>query len=380
MDIAQMLLNEIEQKRTEFKSESYPMSIGELVSLFERNEIIINPDFQRFFRWTDTQKSRLIESLLLGIPIPSIFVFQREDGIWELVDGLQRVSTLLQFMGKHPTKAPLKLQSTKYLPSLGGMIWGNDNQEAEGDPIVGEAIAVPVDSENIMPQALKLYLKRAKLNLSIIFSDTGKNAKYEVFQRLNTGGTYASDQEVRNSLMIMINKPTYEWFNKIANSNDFLETISLSDKLMEEQYPMELALRHIALLHYDYSSKKELSEFFDEVIEKILNEGDFPYEEYEANFYGTFRLLKEIAGDEVFKRFDGTKFKGKFLESAFEAISVGIAFNLGNYNLATDIPILSQKIKDLHTSSEFVKYTGSGSNAKTRIPKIIPFAKSFFVI
>src|SRR5688572_10787661 len=99
------------------------MSIGELISLFENGELVINPDFQRFFRWTDLQKSKLIESLLLGIPIPSIFVFQREDGIWELVDGLQRVSSLIQFMGKHPTRKPLKLQGTKYIPSLQNITW-----------------------------------------------------------------------------------------------------------------------------------------------------------------------------------------------------------------------------------------------------------------
>jgi hypothetical protein len=90
--------------------------------------------------------------------------------------------------------------------------------------------------------------------------------------------------------------------------------------------------------------------------------------------------LNDLAGDEVFKRFDGTKFKGKFLESAFEAVSVGIASNYDNYNLPTDNVALLQKIKDLHSQPEFINYTGSGSNARTRIPKIIPFAKDFFKI
>ena len=68
-------------------------------------EFVINPDFQRLFRWENGQKSKLIESLLLGIPLPSIFVFEKEDATWELIDGLQRISTLLEFMGelKDPT-------------------------------------------------------------------------------------------------------------------------------------------------------------------------------------------------------------------------------------------------------------------------------------
>lgn len=370
MDTAQKLVSEIESKRTEFKSESYPMSIGELSNLYERKEIIINPDFQRFFRWTEIQKSRLIESILLGIPVPSIFVFQREDGIWELVDGLQRVSTLLQFMGKLPDREPLKLQGTKYLPSLEGMVWGPEDSEDDETNKNQDGI--------LFPNSLKLFLKRAKLNLSIILSETGKDAKFEVFQRLNTGGTYASDQEVRNSLMIMINKPTFVWFNEIAGYKEFINTISLSEKLIEEQYPMELALRHIALLYYDYSPKKELREFFDDVVEVILNQTDFPYAEYESNFKETFKLLDTLAGDDIFKRFDGNKFKGKFLESSFEAISVGIAANLSSYNLPHDNDSLLTKIKELHSREEFTKYTGSGSNAKTRIPKIVPFAKNYF--
>lgn len=361
MEQTEKLILEIEKTRTEFKSENYPMSIGELTSLFEKEELIINPDFQRFFRWTDIQKSKLIESLLLGIPIPTIFVFQRDDGIWELVDGLQRVSTLIQFMGKHPTKKPLKLQGTKYLPSLQNMIW--DKKETD-------------DIE--LPQSLKLFLKRAKLNLTIILSDTGKNAKFEVFQRLNTGGSYASDQEVRNSLMIMVNKEKYIWLNSLAKNNDFLETISLSDKLVEEQYPMELALRHIALAHYDYSPSKELSDFFDEITEKILNEEGFPALEYGNNFNKTFKLLNEIFGEDAFKRYDGEKFKGKFLESAFEAVSVGIAHNCDSYTFPNDIEFIKDKVKALHSEEVFRKNTGSGSNARNRIPKIIPFTKDFF--
>ncbi|UOG40021.1 DUF262 domain-containing protein (plasmid) [Leptospira noguchii] len=84
----------ISDKKKEYRTDSYPMSIGEIMSMYQAGELIIDPDFQRFFRWTPQQKTNLIESILLGIPIPSIFVYQREDGKRELVDGLQRVSTV----------------------------------------------------------------------------------------------------------------------------------------------------------------------------------------------------------------------------------------------------------------------------------------------
>lgn len=89
------LTEEISRRSREIKTDGYPMSIGELLNLYRDDELDLHPDFQRFFRWTPEQKSRLIESILLGIPLPSVFVFQRTDGIWDVIDGLQRLSTIL---------------------------------------------------------------------------------------------------------------------------------------------------------------------------------------------------------------------------------------------------------------------------------------------
>ncbi|WP_304543232.1 DUF262 domain-containing protein [Sulfurimonas microaerophilic] len=361
MTTSETLIREIEVKREEFKNENYPMSIGELVNLYINGEVVINPDFQRFFRWSPLQKTRLIESIMLRIPLPSIFVFQREDGIWEIVDGLQRVSTILQFMGVLEGKEPLTLQATKYLPHLENFKWENEE-----------------DKEYEIPDTVKLNFKRVKLNLSIIIGDTGANAKFEVFQRLNTGGSYASDQEVRNSVMIMVNKPTYEWFIELAANKEFQNTLSLSDRLYEEQYNVELVLRHIALLYYEYTPKKDIKDFFDDITEKILLEDKFDYEKIKDKFISTFSILNSILDDNTFKRYDGTKFKGKFLESAFEAISIGVAYNIDSYSFPQDNDLLIEKIQNLHSDDEFKKYTGSGTNARTRIPNLLPFIKTYF--
>src|SRR5664279_5443079 len=93
------LEEEIGAKRKEIRTDGYPMSIGEWISMYEKNEIDIHPEFQRFYRWSEAQKTSLIESLLLGIPIPPVFVSQRRDGVWDVVDGLQRLSTIYQFVG-----------------------------------------------------------------------------------------------------------------------------------------------------------------------------------------------------------------------------------------------------------------------------------------
>ena len=178
--------------------------------------------------------------------------------------------------------------------------------------------------------------------------------------------------------MIMINKPTFIWFKQLSNNRNFIETISLSDRLFEEQYPMELVLRHVALVHYEYSPKKELSDFFDDIVEQILIDQTFNYEEIETKFNQTFEIINNLFGENSFKRFDGNIFKGKFLESAFEAISIGIAANFESYSIPADNDFLKSKISKLHSEQIFQRYTGSGSNARTRIPKIIPFAIEYF--
>jgi len=123
-----MLTQEIEIAQRNVRTDAYPMSVGELINLYDNGEIVIDPEFQRLFRWEIGQKSKLIESLLLGIPLPSIFVYELPDGKWELVDGLQRLSTILEFMGKlkeedGTARSPSILESTKYLPSLHNTVW-----------------------------------------------------------------------------------------------------------------------------------------------------------------------------------------------------------------------------------------------------------------
>lgn len=113
------LKEEIAAKRKEIIVDSYPMSIGEIMNLYKDQELDVHPEFQRFFRWDDEQKTKLIESILLGIPIPPVFVAQRINGKWDVIDGQQRLSTILQFAkllkkDDGTDYDPLVLQATKF--------------------------------------------------------------------------------------------------------------------------------------------------------------------------------------------------------------------------------------------------------------------------
>ncbi|MHC5734724.1 DUF262 domain-containing protein, partial [Nostoc sp.] len=88
----------IDEKIGEVRTESLDLSFGEIVNLYSSKELVIQPEYHRLFRWTDEQKSRLIESIILELPIPQIFVIETSDAIFELIDGLQRVSSVIQFI------------------------------------------------------------------------------------------------------------------------------------------------------------------------------------------------------------------------------------------------------------------------------------------
>src|SRR5688500_13936623 len=212
------LQDEIDKARNEIRTDEYAISIGEWISIYEKNELDIHPEFQRFFRWSDTQKSRLIESILLGIPIPQIFVAQRADGVWDVVDGVQRLSTIYQFAGilkdEQGKMVPrLVLEETKYLPGLKSKVW-----EDEAQP------------DRSLAAIQRLLIKRTKIGVSIILSQSSKTTKYELFQRLNTGGSQLSDQEVRNSIIVMINRDFYLWLKGLGDDLNFQECVALSER------------------------------------------------------------------------------------------------------------------------------------------------------
>jgi hypothetical protein len=96
----------IDDRIGEVRTDSVDLSFGEIINLHSNKELIIRPEYQRLFRWSNEQRSRLIESILLELPIPQIFVIENSDGVLELIDGLQRLSSVIQFI--NPVALPLE--------------------------------------------------------------------------------------------------------------------------------------------------------------------------------------------------------------------------------------------------------------------------------
>ena len=365
------LEKQVEERRRQIRTDGYAMSVGELASLYSEGEMEIQPRFQRFFRWTVEQKTNLIESVLLGIPLPQIFVSQRNDGIWEVVDGLQRLSALFEFMGnlrdaKGEVKPPLHLTEPKYLPKLKDLSWSS------------------------LPQPLKLDFRRAKVNVSIIMRGGDVRAKYDLFERLNTGGSPLSDQEVRNCILVMENEEFYRWLEGLAETPSFRECVAISEKLQKDAYYMELASRLLIFSEVDtVDLKGDLGPFVtDRKVEMAREHRDDKAKIRRRGhvFESAFRILTGRGlGENVFKRFsvDDDRFKGPFLISPFEVIGCGIAYHLSrgaDANLFQSETVLS-KIKDMwNKNSEFKENARHGHTGSYRLRSTIPLGRNLFTL
>jgi len=359
------LIEEVAVAKTEIVADGYEMSLGEVINLYRDGELFITPEFQRLFRWDISRKTRFIESLLLGIPIPPIFVFQRDDGIWELVDGLQRLSTIFEFMGilrdvDDNIQPHSVLEGTRFLPSLSGVKWESED-----------------DVE--LPGPLQIDLKRARLRVEILKKESDPAAKYELFQRLNTGGAELSEQEVRNCIAVMLNPDLFNWMKRNASNIDFIAAIDQTEYALEKQIDTELVHRFTTFRHVPYQSGLDVHEYLDEALMQLAANENIDWVEEESIFQRTFALLNRSMGSSSFKRWNGNQFSGKFLMSVFEVVTVGVSSNIDRIEALDDADqYIRDRCQALWENEVFQNNSGAGVRGTTRLTNLLPMAREFF--
>ncbi|MGX8009176.1 DUF262 domain-containing protein [Mesorhizobium sp. ORM8.1] len=358
------LESQVSEARRSISSDGYPMSIGELTNLYRDGELIIRPEFQRFFRWNETQKSRLVESILLGIPLPSIFVAQTTEGKWELVDGLQRISTILELQGELRDKQgvlqpPLALEKTKFLPALEGRVWESANHRRS------------------LSEAQRLDIKRSKIDIKIIKRDSSPQAKFDLFQRLNSYGTILNSQELRSALIVSVSPEFFAWIEALATYPNFIQSTQLSDRLIEERFDLELVTRFI-VLHNRPTSKltltslRDLPQILDDEIVQMAFDNPSGDQASATAFKKTFDTIASNGADLVFKRWDTDKseFKGSFLSTAFEVFALGIGYHAANRTpFRTDI---LDVVKEFWAQPHMEKGYATGRSTEARLIQFIP--------
>lgn len=382
------LKEQIASRAKEIRTDGYSMSIGEVITLCNDGDIDIHPEFQRIFRWKAAQKSRLIESVLLGIPIPPIFVSQREDGVWDVIDGVQRLSTILEFTGNYVDedgrrKVGFRLQPGEYLSEMSGFAWsasqGADDAEDDDDaPVEAPDPSEDQPEDRAFDDVLRRDFKRAKLEFRIITKGSDASAKYDLFQRLNSGSVL-SPQEARNCLMVMMNSDMFHLVQRLAAEPPFESSIQLSERQEEQAYSQELVLRFFAQRAFsggDTELRQEYGEYLTNWMRGVADNGGISHDD-ETDFERTFRLLVDALGDDVFRRWDGSRHTGPFSISSYEFITSGVVHNLDRWKQAAPRE-LGERIRGVWSDEGFRSWSGTGVSPRRRVPRLVNRSRAYF--
>ena len=322
-------------------------TVFQINQMIQAKEIDLSPDFQRGFVWNDiTRKSRLIESILLRIPIPVFYLAQDYEGLFQVVDGVQRLTVINSFMQNE-----FKLKNLEYLTECNGRWFKKDG----------------VAEEYNLDGMYTRRIEQTQLSINVIDPQTPGKVKYDIFKRINTGGKALNNQEIRNCLA---NNRTRGFIRELSESKSFLNATrrSVSPTRMADQ---ELILRFIAfyLIDNKISTTSEykggMDVLLDETIE-ILN--DMKIDDMKK-----IRTAFLIAMDGAYYLFGYNAFrKSNYIN---KALFLGVSRVLSKMSYESiqekDIELVSKKVNEsINNNLEFRSALSMGTNDAKNIKTV----------
>lgn len=274
--------DEIPQEERKLITQAYDKSVSDLVSMMSDDEIILNPDYQREYIWENKKASLLIESVLLNVPIPVVYMSEEEDGKWSVIDGLQRLYSLQRFFSNE-----FKLTGLEVLTELNKQSFKDLNLKA------------------------KRIIKNGIIRIILIFKESNPEIKYDIFMRLNTGAIKLSEQELRNCLY---RGKLNDLIKALRENAKFLDIMSLS-KPHKRMADGELILRYIALSEdidrNNFNLKEypgKMKSFLNAYMGKNKNPPEDKLTCIKVKFKSTLDKIHAIFGSNAFRKIysDGT--------------------------------------------------------------------------
>ena len=361
------LIEAVDEKVKDIRTRSLDISFNELLGMYEDGELVVDPEYQRLFRWSEGKQSRFIESLLLELPLPPIFVIELADGKYELLDGLQSISSCLHFRGvlheikkEDGTHCELKLSECDIVENLNNHTYQK------------------------LPTALKLKLKRNFIRVEVIRKESDPRLRYYMFKRLNTGGEGLSDQEMRNCTIRLLDDEFNKVLIKLSKNEDFKKCIStLTEEKIKQKYDQELVLRFFAFKNYRDNFTHDVGDFMTEYMEVVsdpnIDEITFNDLEEIPVFTKTFKILQNTLGNYAFSRVNEKEhFVSGFVVYHYEAFTLGIQKHLNMIDLSKEgiIERLKKEFLLIKNDSEFRSITtGGGKNTPGALKKRIEFVE-----
>ena len=271
-----------------------------LLARLRRGVLDLQPEFQRLAGvWNDEKQSKLIESLLLRIPLPTMYAAEDGEG-WVVVDGVQRMSTIARFVDPELVgMTPLKLRGLEYLPFNGA-------------------------GYSDLPGPLQTRIDETELLVHLIRAGTPEAVKYNIFARLNTGGSPLTRQELRHAL---VPGTARELLKRLADSEEFIAATggSVRPTRMDDR---EMVLRFLAFRLTDPADypRGDLDEFLREAMQRLNTLPEDRLAELTGEFAKAMDAAAEIFGKHAFRKvFRGSNYRAPVNKALFESESVALA-------------------------------------------------------
>lgn len=340
------LVAQLNENKRKVDFDTFDITVKELVGMVASNVIDIAPEYQRQFRWTDEGQSTFVESVFLGIPIPSLFMAANADGRWELIDGVQRLSTLIRYIGDdgarlriHQTN-PLRLAGLSKLSAFNGLSFGE------------------------LPQSVQLQFLLKPLKVTTISDKSDMTVRFDLFERLNTGGVRLEPQEIRSCIY---RGSFNEMLRRLAKTSDFKKVVRLRSTAESNGTREEMVLRFFAFAHTYKIFEHSVIDFLNDYMAKASK--SFEYAENEELFGDVFQLLAKALPRGIVR---GSRSLTPV--NLYEAVAVGAA-------------LAHKQAGRLHTagihkwmvSRELEQYTTGATNSRKMVRSRIEYCRDKFL-
>lgn len=326
-------------KRIEFYLTEYSVEL--LANKMSRGEFVV-PAYQRAYTWEHERKSRFIESLVLGLPIPFLFFWEMQDGKLEIVDGSQRLRSIEEFV-----LGDLRLAELQSLTALSGFRFSD------------------------LPESRQRKINNRSIRGIVLNEHADEQARFDMFERINTGSKIANMAEVRRGALA---GPFMDLIIELSDLPEFAALAPVSKKDLNEREREELVARFFAYSDGLEGYKDRPSEFIFNYVKKMNSEAaDDPTlaARYRSRFQETINFIGRVFPYGFRRSFKGTATP----RARFEAIAIGSRLALDERPKLIDDDVMD--VTPWLTGDDFKKVTGSdGANAIARLRERTGFVRS----
>ncbi len=316
---------------------------AEIIASRIKEEDWYTPPFQRNFVWTLSQASRFIESLLLGLPVPGIFLFKEsETGKQLIIDGQQRTKSIQIFMHEKELRGKL-FRLSGVAPQFEGKLFSeleDEDRRRIKDSIVHATVFSQLDPSD------------------------GNRSVYEVFERINTGGSKLSAQEIRSCVN---HGPIVELLERLSQTNEWRRIFKSSSNRLKDH---ELILRFAAFYFASDTYVRPMKSFLNDYMSSVRDHTDAYVKSLTDAFVGAMGVIGTELGDKAFRP------DRSFNAAVFDSVSVTVAAGLRDGSLVSRV---QHAYSDLLSNKEFLELTSQSTANEERVKKRFEIARSYLI-